>query len=223
MSRICLVAALFFGAITPAGGGAQDMDGYRLAGGTPLPELLFEERSGGRFVISITRRSALEGDAELIGHAESLYPSPALLSSAVDHFIRQQPSLSNSSARFESAGAGRADRWWWHDWEGTLLPFALTGEAVQHYIERLRSLSETAATGVARGTRPAGRFEYTAVVVRDATGSGERTVTLAARWSYHCGRGCGTLSFTHGRTVVFDREGNVVSISGDQAPEYLVG
>jgi hypothetical protein len=62
---------------------------------------------------------------------------------------------------------------------------------------------------------------YAATVARDPERGVAFRVRLHVEWSYYCGMLC-ALSFTHDRTVDFDRDGNIIRVGGDAPPGYIV-
>ena len=101
------------------------------------------------------------------------------------------------------------------------MPFALTGEAVLHLIERLRELSRGQPPTPRLGDEPMhrGTMEYTARVAE--SGPEGAVVELTAYWAYLCGGLCG-LSFTATRRVTFDQDGIPTRVEGGGPAETLV-
>jgi len=194
--------------------------GYRLGDPVNLPDSLIEGY-GARFSIAVTRPAQNDFERELIRRAERLIPAASRIEAATDSFVANRRTPGAWPAAFRAAAEAPGERWWWRDWDHVWLPYALTGSAVAHYVARVRELS-----GQPNPFRRPGedfdhtaRFEYSAAVL--SSPDGRYTVRLSARWSFHCGSLCG-LWFSHDREVVFDSDGNVVSVAGDRPPNYMV-
>jgi len=202
---------------------AQVVTEYRLVEPEFLPTSLEESYHDGRFTISIDRQFNGAQERALLERAESLMPSRHLIVRAADSVLTHLAGPAQQWQRnFDHAEAIPGDRWWWIEWDEVLLPFALTGRAVRHYVDRTRHLASI-PNPLSRdddgGPFHRASFEYGAVVV--ATDSGGRVVELTARWSFWCGQLC-ALGFQHTRTVEFDSDGTVISVLGDRPAEYWV-
>ena len=104
-----------------------------------------------------------------------------------------------------------------------LLPYALTGATVEHYLLRVRALG--AGPNPFAPSDSVGALsvlmQYVATVERLPAGSVVHRVTLQLRFQLYCGPLC-ALSFTKTRIVEFDAAGRVTSIQGDGPPSYVV-
>ena len=189
----------------------------------PLPDALEEDHLDGRFNIDIDRQYRGDRERELLEMAESLLPDPEVIAAAADSALEGHDDPAGNWRRmYENAASIPGDRWWWIRYDGVLLPFALTGPTVVHYMERVRELAAIPNPFIREGEyTPPHRawLEYDAVVV--PTRDGGHIVELTMEWSFWCGRLC-ALGFTHTRTVEFDAEGDVVSIMGDRPTRYIV-
>ena len=199
---------------------AQAPTGYYQGPSSPLPDSLREVRAGGRFTISIIRTAADAFERQLLHHAEGLFPPRRLIEDAA----AEQTELGHIRALTEAANVP-GDRWWWREWDGVWLPFALTGAAVTHYVERVRELSAqpNPFAEYHRGVEHSASVEYTARVMPPMTGVTPALfeVQMEVRFSFYCGSLC-SLSFTHVRRVTFDPHGSVLRVEGDHPPSYLV-
>lgn len=209
-----LRAALCVTLLAPAA--AAQPSGYTIIPATPLPDSLREVRLGGRFTVSIVRAFNDTLEQLLIERAESLVPPAGAIEAATAGITG-----SGHVAAFERAKSMPGPRWWWREWDRVLLPYALTGAAVAHLVDRVRVLSAS-PNPVAKyepGVQHRASVTYTATVARRAPDG--LIVTLNVDFRLFCGGLCG-LHFTHSRVVTFDRHGNVTTVRGDGAPQYVV-
>jgi hypothetical protein len=186
-----------------------------------LPDSLVERYQGDRFAIIIDRKVSDARDRSLIERAEQLFPNEAAIERAVDTFLIGHSGRAWVAA-FQDAESRPGQRWWWREWDDTLLPFAITGAAVAHYVERVRQLSA--------GPNPFAAYEPTALhrasfqyvaTVQPVSESSNIEVVLRIKWSLFCGARC-ALGFEHSRRVVFDENGEVIEIEGDGPPAFEV-
>ncbi|MHB1313513.1 MAG: hypothetical protein ACYC3L_15960, partial [Gemmatimonadaceae bacterium] len=198
MHRTILRGALFvlMGAASAA---AQLPAGYYEVAPTQLPDSLYQVLESGRFTLSITRVAANATDRQLNERAEALMPS-------ADVIARSTEGLDGEGwvAGFAAAAKLPGERWWWREWDGALLPVAVTGQAVLHYIERVRALSgqPNPAAQHNPGVQHRANMSYTATV-RTSAATGRREVHLSLSYGFYCGPLC-AVSFTHSRVVEFD-------------------
>lgn len=193
---------------------------YTVVEPTPLPDSVHEVWADGRFEVRVVRSAANEMERALITRAESLVPREEVVEAAA----AEERARGGAWLRAQEEAAARpGPRWWWREWDYVWLPFALTGEAVDHYMTRVREL--------AAGANPFGSSdEHTASVDYRATIEridDERMpevayeVHMRVRFGFWCGMLC-ALDFRHGRTVRFDAAGEVLEAAGDARPEYVV-
>jgi hypothetical protein len=220
MRRSALVAALVLGlgSVTQA----QLPAGYSPQPVQSLPDSLREVRGGGRFTITIERTARDSVERRLIEQAESLFPSV----STIEKTAVLDLTHGGNVRAFEAAKQFAGPRWWWREWDGVLLPYALTGAAVAHYVDRVRQLSIGGHPfpQLSEGTSHTASVTYTAQVrALPATSSapGGHEVHLQVEFSFYCGPLC-ALSFTHERVVEFDASGKVIAIRGDRPPVFEV-
>ena len=216
-----LILVAFAGVLFGRSTSAQDVEGYFLGPETALPDSLREYTEG--FSISVTRSWADEFEKSLLVRAERLLPDASVIEAAVDRDLEAFDGigLSNWSERFEEARRIEGERWWWLDDGWVITAFALTGEAVDHFVSRMRALSRSRPPDARRGeeARHGGSFRYEARVLTDAEGG--FAVELEAQWRYVCGGLCGS-GFTSTRRVTFDSRGRLVGIDGDGPPRGWV-
>lgn len=197
---------------------AQEPAGYTRTAPSPLPDSLREVRNAGRFTLTIQRVAADTVERRLIEYAESLVPPRDSIERAA-----AEVTAAGFVAAFRSAAQRPGARWWWLEWDTALLPYALTGAAVQHYIERVRALADEPNRFGPRNPPAAhrGSLEYTARIVRPLERPGIVEVHLQMSFSFYCGRLC-ALHFSHSRVVQFDATGRVLRVIGDKPPSYAV-
>jgi hypothetical protein len=195
----------------------QVPEGYTLATTiAALPDSLVEVREGGRFRVTVARVARDSFETTLIHTAERLTPHRDTIARAAST-VRGGD---DSQALTEASRLSGA-RWWWREADGVLLPFALTGAAVEYYISRVRDLSSQ-PNPFARyrpGVLHTAAVEYTARVVRSDVETTPIRVELKLRFQFYCGSTC-ALWFTHSRTVEFDVSGRAIRVIGDRPPLY---
>lgn len=191
--------------------------GYYEVATTQLPDSLHEVFAGGRFTVNVTRQVADATERRLIERAEALMPSPEVIAQSTQGLDGE-----GWVAGFADAAKLPGERWWWREWDGALLPVAVTGRAVLHYVERVRALSgQPNPFGRNNpGVLHRARMSYTATVTAN-TATGRREVHLILTYELFCGRLCAVL-FTHSRVVEFDRDGQPVAVHGDGRPSVTV-
>jgi hypothetical protein len=219
MRKSALAAALVvgLGSVTRA----QLPAGYSLQPVQPLPDSLREVRGGGRFTITIVRTARDSVERRLIEQAESLFPSPQTIETATTGV-----NYGGNTKAFSAAKQFAGSRWWWREWDGVLLPYALTGAAVSHYVDRVQQFSIAGGPfpQLSRGTANTASVTYTAQIraLRAASSApGGHEVHLRVEFSFYCGPLC-ALFFTHERVVEFDANGKVIAIRGDRPPVFEV-
>ncbi len=196
---------------------AQLPAGYYEVAPTQLPDSLREVIAGGRFTLNVLRTAASSAERQLIERAEGLMPSPDVIAKSTSGF-----SGGGWIAGFEAAAKLPGDRWWWREWDGALVPVAVTGRAVVHYLDRVRTLSAqpNPFAQYNAGVQHRAKMDYTASVVANAA-TGRREVRLSLSFSFYCGSLC-AMSFTHSRVVEFDQDGRPVAVRGDGTPSLVV-
>lgn len=195
---------------------AQLPSGYSRDSTVVLPDTLHEVLRGGRFRIIIDRRADSARERELLSVAESLIPPTDSIEAAASRMRSASWVID-----FADATHRTGPRWWWREWDGIWLPYALTGEAIAEYVRNVRTLS-TSPNPFARhnpGVEHRAFLEYAATVTALPADEGYRA-ELNVRYYFYCGPRC-ALSFTHTRVVVFDARGTVVRVEGDRPPHAV--
>ena len=210
--------ALLAGAVPGAATFGQMPAGYYDGTPTSLPDTLHEVWHGERFRVVITRIAADSLERHLLERAERLMPPKDSIQAATATITR-----GNWPRVFAQAAALPGERWWWHEFDDVLIPYALTGATVAHLVERVRELSAQ-PNPFARsnpGVEHTASVEYRARVERTADAQAPYQAQLEVRFRFYCGGRC-ALYFTHSRTVDFDASGRPVRILGDGPPRYTV-
>ena len=210
--------------------GAQALAGYHLGAPIALPDSIVETWDGSGFRMSVNRVARTPQERDLIEKAERLYPSAEKVLDAARNpadrgkLAALATGQLQPTTRYAPRNAGAPeDRWWLHEFDGTWIPFAVTGGAVDYYIGRLRDI----AAGRGQFSYPAGSqrdrgsFDYRATVSRGSSPGVAFVITLQLSWEYTCSMICG-ISFQHTRVVAFDADGNPIAISGDGRPSIAV-
>ena len=224
--RLVLPAtALAVGALS-----AQAPAGYHLGAAVTVPDSLVEVLAGGRFRSTVIRSARTARERELIATAERLYPDAATLVGSVrDSAYREELAAMASGApegpyRVAPRSAGNpADRWWTDHFDDTWLPFAVTGAAVDYYLNRLRDIAAGRGSFNYSSAEPpdSGTFYYRATIRRGRQPGVAYVVEMQIGWEYWCGTLC-AVSFDHTRSVSFDANGSIVRIVGDRQPSVGV-
>jgi hypothetical protein len=209
--------------------GAQP-SGYHVGAAVLLPDSLVEVLAGGRFRASVLRVAENANDARLIAVAERLYPTPdAIIASATtpserNRLLATVAGVPLDTLKVPQRAAGTpADRWWLDEFDDTWIPFAVTADAVDYYLGRLRDYAAgrspfgfSATDGTDHGA-----LSYTARIVPSSEPGIARIVELRLQWNYWCGMLC-AMEFIHTRRVFFDTAGRPVRVEGDARPTVVV-
>lgn len=118
-------------------------------------------------------------------------------------------------------------QWWYEDFDGTRIPFALTDDAVRYYIARLNDLARRDGKSGGLPMTSAG-FYYSATVTPADSIAAEAArprdgyvVDLTMRWSQWCGDLC-SLVLGKTRRVWVASDGRVLVVEGDGLTSYVV-
>jgi hypothetical protein len=115
--------------------------------------------------------------------------------------------------------------WWDEEYKNCLIPFAITGDAINYYIERYKQI-KSQSKGEEQPDRTRGsnlkriEFFYLAKVIDEGsviiaeTSFPKKRVTMEMKWYEYCGQPCGW-GFEKHREVVFAGKNIVLSVTGD--------
>lgn len=157
-------------------------------------------------VVKIERVITKADDAKWIIAAENLPADAAAVRAA---------------ALKEDANAVVGDKQWWYiESLNVKIPFALTGDAVTYYSELITGYGKKVMN---RYSKPGSNFSYSATVSQHAaftldekTFQNVTVVTLSMEFSENfAATTTEAMTFSKQRTVVFDKDGKALHISGD--------
>jgi len=169
------------------------------------------------FVASVHRNARRSEMERLIRIAEETYPQPdAILPIAESRPGRQ-------------ALQKEKRLWWYGEFDGVRLPYAVTMDAVRYYLGLVQAMGRGDSTQTKGIRMKRAEFSYHAnISERPATYSRDGrvfndvfVVELGLRWSNYCGLTCACF-FHLDRTVVLRRDGTVLCVFGDQKPMVVV-
>jgi hypothetical protein len=161
---------------------------------------------------SVVREAANDFEDSLIAQAEAVYP-------ARDSVV---------AAAWDPAQVPEVGYWFYGAFDGVLIPYAITGDAVTYYSDLIDALEAgeelqflTEASLDYRATASF-REAYTFEGADPETGeplpseSFERVyvVEMSLGWSQYCGELC-AMGINHDRVVVFDEAGELLRVSLD--------
>ncbi len=164
-----------------------------------------------RHTVTIVRNAFEEDGRRLIARAEGLQPDRA--------------GLDKAAGDVPLPREGKV--WWFREQFGIRLPYAVTGDAVTYYTGVVTGYGKMS---MKRYAEPSSALKYTASVKRherfELDGKSWQnvdvvTLKLEFRQSF-CASGTEAFGFTKERTVVFDKEGKVLHVSGDGVTDVPV-
>ena len=169
------------------------------------------------FTASVRRYVRDANEERLLRIAEETYPPPdAILAMAGKDASKQD-------LRKEKR------LWWYGDFDGVRLPYAVTMDAVRYYLALIQAMARGDSSRTGGIPMKRAQFSYTASVSsRPSTLSRDGrvfedvyTVELRLSWSNYCSPLC-ACSFDLNRTVVLRADGTVLCVFGDQKPMVIV-
>ena len=169
------------------------------------------------FVATINRNFGDAEEERLIRIAEETYPpAEAILS------IAESPPGREALSKEKRL-------WWYGEFDGVRLPYAVTMDAVRYYLGLTQSLGRGYSTQTHGIRMRRSEFSYHAnISPRHATFSRDGrvfkdvyVVEMGLSWSNYCGSEC-ACGFHLDRTVVLRRDGTVLCVFGDQKPMVVV-
>ena len=167
------------------------------------------------FTKSIERVATLNLERDLIFRAESIYPNRDSVLAYMSIYIPQS-SIPDSNL------------WFFEVFDGVLIPFAVTSEAISYYDNLIDSLSANngynffikanfeyrAEIEYKESYSFEGEDQFTGEPLPSVSFENVYVVSMALRWENYCGIMCG-LWISHKRIVVFDESGNLKNVFYD--------
>jgi hypothetical protein len=187
---------------------------FRLFAGSVLLIIscLQEPRTPGPYVVNVERHFQNAQEEGLIGLAEAACPS-------ID-------ALAGECAVFD--GPDHDCHWWCDSFDGVLVPYAITAEAIQYYTELVHTFEAAAAEDPQNAFMLSASLSYSATIGFHETVEIEGTtftrvykVDMTMDWSDYCGPLC-AMFFDKTRTVLLTESGEVVGIWGDGPTDFAV-
>jgi hypothetical protein len=119
--------------------------------------------------------------------------------------------------------------WWYGDFDGVRLPYAVTMDAVRYYLGLVQAMGRGEPTESNGIRMKACNFSYSAHVSPGPTSiardgrefQGVYVVDLKLEWMNYCGTTCACM-FHLDRTVVLRADGTVLCVFGDRRPMVVV-
>jgi carboxypeptidase family protein len=211
--------------------------------GTPIPPRSAGDSSDpGPFVYSLTNRDVevvyrgLGQDTAsraFVANVRRDFRNPAeerLLRIAEETYPPAQAVASIASLRSTPTDLAREERLWWFDeFDGVRLPYAVTMDAVRYYLGLTQALGRGDSTQTHGIRMKRCKFSYSAQVSAGPTHytrGGRRfedvyVIEMKLSWSNYCGPLCACWVDLD-RTVLIRADGTVVWIFGDRKPDVMV-
>ncbi len=163
----------------------------------------------GSHTVNISRRFANEGEEKLVRIAEAVYPA------------RSEVTQKGDPVRKTGAGVNKDRLWWCNEFDGVLIPYAITKSAVAYYLEVSKEFGKRRPREPFWSNMKSSSLMYSASITRkESYQTGEVTrkdvyvVSMKLEWSQYCGKRC-AMWFEKSRTIVLDEKGEVLAVEGD--------
>lgn len=163
--------------------------------------------------IQFDRAGTQKEDRYYIQIAESIYPNQSQLSRALGQKVQER-------WYFER-------RWWSEEYINNRVPYSLTADTVNYYIEKYKEAKKMIKSenieGIKQGNKNRVHYSYTARVFREVNTAGKKQlrVELKMKWYQFCGQPCGW-GFEKKREVIFSGKKRVTKIIGDEVgPKWV--
>ncbi len=157
------------------------------------------------YKIDLQRKGKSKEDSHYIRLAESLYPD--------SETIRSYQKDKESTWYFEK-------RWWVIESNGYRIPYSITGDTVNYYIDKYRGIKENLKkqqllTPLKREYKERVNFYYNAEVIREKDANPDLVIVkLSMKWYVFCGQPCGW-GFEKTRKVTFKGVDQILGVDGD--------
>jgi hypothetical protein len=169
-----------------------------------LPVLLIDT-AGSSFTLEVTRQVGYEPAKRLTEKAESFFPPDSMVNEL--GFI-------DTSAIAESL-------WWYEELDGTRVPYAITGSAIEYYINRIRWYRQNTSSMISAYFKYNSTFEYYYDCIVGNTKYEEVFIVVQEmQWMQYCGPLC-AMGFTRKRIIIFDKNEDIIAIIGDSRGAWI--
>ena len=178
---------------------------------------LGQDTVGRAFVADVHRSFRTADEERLIRIAEETYPPvDAVVAVAESHPGGHAPPAEERL-------------WWYGEFDGVRLPYAVTLDAVRYYLGLTQALGRGDTTRTHGIRMKHSEFSYSAGISRHpSTYSRDGrvfrdvyVVEMRLNWSDYCGSEC-ACGFSLDRTVVLRRDGTILCVFGDREPMVVV-
>lgn len=181
-------------------------------------QITYHPPTGGGCSIEVTRAFRTPEEERLIGIAEVTYPLRDAIAPPDVAMLRPIPA--------------RKHLWWLGPDEGLRVPYAVTMDALLYYIDRVQRYGRGTPPDKEPGAMPVSHLNYSASVTHQSSFARDKAtyldvhvVELRLEWAAGSVGNNGMSSaagFTLDRTVLINRNGQVVAVFGDRAASLLV-
>ncbi len=173
-----------------------------------LPDALIDTSTV--FRINLERSVLYPNERRLIEKAEAFFPPESVFENQDDYNPNGEP------------------RWWYGDFDGIRIPYAITGSSVDYYVSLIRYFQkgEFDAAGTIRMqsasvTYTSAAKHYDSFIFGNERFTDVYVVSQELKWKNYCGILC-ALWFTKTRMIVFDSNENVIAVFGDGSTIVIV-
>jgi protocatechuate 3,4-dioxygenase beta subunit len=165
------------------------------------------------FVATVHREFRDPAEERLLRIAEETYPPTKAVLSIADDRLDRKALLQEKRL------------WWYGEFDGVRLPYAVTMDAVRYYLSLTQALGRGESSQTHGIRMKASQFSYSAHISPEPKtfSRGGRVfedvwvVEMRLEWSDYCGSLC-ACGFSLDRTVLLRRDGTVVCVFGDRKP-----
>jgi hypothetical protein len=190
----------------------QVMQGVDLTPQRPMISPI-EQEVQGPHIIKVQRIIRTENDMRMINIAESTYPPRTEVLEAI------------KKAHFKLEEVPQDKLWWYSEFDGVRIPYAITAEAVDYYVNLVQGYRKREWKS---DIEPSSQFTYSAeVVFSEHYEKNENkfqqvyvvNMKLSMRATF---ASLSAVGFAKERIVVLDRQGKVLAVFGDGETPFMV-